>query len=231
MHPVKYQSPTSKKPLVFHCSYKIEFKELQVLLGRMKDNWKFAHLKGSSSMHVLDKFNISLQVRTARYQLLASNLPHYIVTEFRPQVERRLIYTNDPHYPALMILGNLPQLIVHANEHKVQAMRSIYDTVVGQWAQTPFRTPDADLEEFIADADFEDADEADAADPAPEDENVDAKLFIIQFIVDQLSLEVQSRGRSIAELQVSGVKALFTKRPIDISLSLSVHGLLLVDAL
>lgn len=43
-------------------SYKIEFNDLQVLLGRMKDNWKFAHLKGASSLHVLDRFNIALQV-------------------------------------------------------------------------------------------------------------------------------------------------------------------------
>lgn len=46
-----------------------------------------------------------------------------------------------------------------------------------------------------------------------------------------MRLQVQSRGRSIAELQVSGVKAFFTKRPVDTSLSLSVHSLLLVDAL
>lgn len=35
----------------------------------------------------------------------------------------------------------------------------------------------------------------------------------------------------MAELQVSGVRAGFTKRPFDTSLSLSVHSLLLVDAL
>jgi len=90
-----------------------------------------------------------------------------------------------------MILGNLPQLIVHANEHKIQAMRSIYDTVVGYWAQTPFRTPDASIEEF-ADTDFENTERVDTVDSPPEDENVDTKLFIIQFIVDQLSLEVSS---------------------------------------
>lgn len=43
--------------------------------------------------------------------------------------------------------------------------------------------------------------------------------------------QVQSRGRSIAEVQVCGVKAAATSRPRDLSLSLSVHSLLLVDAL
>lgn len=159
-----------------------------------------------------------------------------------------------------MILGNLPKLIVHANEHKIQALKSIYDTVVGYWAQTPFRTPDATNETFVGDMNSEVVVSSphDVPDAAPNNDASDAKLFIIQFIVDQLSLEVhrinyriiflnqllyayfyqfflscqiQSRGRSIAELQVSGVKALFTKRPLDTSLSLSVHSLLLVDAL
>lgn len=44
-------------------------------------------------------------------------------------------------------------------------------------------------------------------------------------------VQVQSRGRSIAEVQVCGVKAALTARPCDLSLSLSVHSLLLVDAL
>lgn len=43
--------------------------------------------------------------------------------------------------------------------------------------------------------------------------------------------QVQSRGRSIAEVQVMGVRAALARRPRDTSLSLSVHSLLLVDAL
>lgn len=48
---------------------------------------------------------------------------------------------------------------------------------------------------------------------------------------DLLFCQVQSRSRSVVELQVSGVRLSFTKRPYDTSLTLSVHGLLLVDAL
>lgn len=57
------------------------------------------------------------------------------------------------------------------------------------------------------------------------------KLVIMQFSVDQMSLEVQSRGRSIAELQVTGVRAGLTQRAHETNVSLSVHGLLLVDAI
>ena len=38
-------------------------------------------------------------------------------------------------------------------------------------------------------------------------------------------------GCLIAELQVLGVKANYVKRPYDLSVSLGVHGLRLVDAL
>lgn len=108
------------------------------------------------------------------------------------QVERRVIYTTDPQYPALMILGNLPKLIVHANEQKVQAMRSIYDTVVGYWAQTPFRTPDAMTDEFLNEMDIEFAakTQLDSATLEPNNDSADSKLFMIQFIVDHLALEV-----------------------------------------
>jgi len=42
---------------------------------------------------------------------------------------------------------------------------------------------------------------------------------------------VQSRNRSVAELQVSGVRASLTQRPYDTSVTLTVHSLLLVDAM
>ena len=43
--------------------------------------------------------------------------------------------------------------------------------------------------------------------------------------------QLQSRGRSVAELQVTGVRANLNKRPHESTATLSVHSLLLVDAL
>jgi vacuolar protein sorting-associated protein 13D len=34
---------------------------MQVIVGRIKDNWRLAHLAGTSNLHVLDKFSITLQ--------------------------------------------------------------------------------------------------------------------------------------------------------------------------
>ncbi len=69
--------------------------ELQVMVGRAMDNWKHAHNKGTSHMHVVDKFSISLQF------------------------ERRLLYTSDPQWPKATLSGTLPSLVLHVNEQKV----------------------------------------------------------------------------------------------------------------
>ena len=42
--------------------YRASMNGMQVILGKVKDNWRHAHLKGVSSLHVLDKFSIALQL-------------------------------------------------------------------------------------------------------------------------------------------------------------------------
>ena len=48
--------------------YTLDLSELQVMVGRAKDNWKHAHNKGTSHMHVVDKFSISLQLERLVYR-------------------------------------------------------------------------------------------------------------------------------------------------------------------
>uniref|UniRef100_A0A0A9WG36 Vacuolar protein sorting-associated protein 13D n=3 Tax=Lygus hesperus TaxID=30085 RepID=A0A0A9WG36_LYGHE len=183
--------------------YTIELSDLQILVGCVRDNWKYAHLKGTSSLHILDKFNISLQM------------------------ERRVVHTIDPQYPSLTLTGNLPKLVAHINEDKVTAIRTLVDVISGKGLISPLRSQDTTPTE-----DFIDGAMAESVSQLEEDDvDMGARLFMLQFSIDQMALEVQSRGRSVAELQVTGVKLSFTKRPFDTSLSLSVHGLLLVDAL
>lgn len=185
--------------------YTVEFGDLQILVGKVKDNWKYAHLKGTSTLHVLDRFNISLQI------------------------ERRVVFTRDPQFPSLTVSGNLPKLVVHVNESKIQALRTMVDIISGPGLPSPFRSQEPSMpRENIESSDTDDEmlEEKDE-----KSEKLMSRLVMLQFSIDQMALEVQSRGRSVAELQVSGVRAGFTKRPFDTSLSLSVHSLLLVDAL
>ncbi|XP_031630682.1 vacuolar protein sorting-associated protein 13D isoform X2 [Contarinia nasturtii] len=199
--------------------YKMDLTDLQVLVCKSNERWLFASAKGSSTLHVLDRFSISLQV------------------------ERRAVHTNDPQYPNLTIAGTLPKLNAHVNEQKITAITTMLNIISSSNIQSPHRTPNDSIEdtftaEMIAeecDSDNIDGEATNQRGPSNrtsiESENEASKLFMLQFSIDQMSLEVQSRGRCIAELQVTGVKAAFSKRPEDINVTLSVHGLLLVDAI
>ncbi|XP_039449054.1 intermembrane lipid transfer protein Vps13D isoform X2 [Culex pipiens pallens] len=185
--------------------YHIHLTDLQVLVCRGKERWNFASNKGTSTLHVLDRFSISLQV------------------------ERRAVYTSDPQYPSLTLSGTLPKLNAHINEYKVQSVLTLINLLT---KSNP--TPDAPDP-----AEPPSTNTSNTLQPPSDDESItensyrkeSANIVVFQFTIDQLSLEVQSRGRSIAELQVSGVKAGYSKRPEDITLTLSVHGLLLADAM
>lgn len=180
--------------------YCVELTDLQILIGKVKDNWRYAHSKGTSTLHVLDRFNISMQI------------------------ERRVIQTADPLYPSLTLNANLPKLVAHLNEYKVSAARTLARLINATGLPSPFSTPETKLEDQIVVEDEEDSTSFDTSIEM-------SRLLTLQFTVDNLALEVQSRGRSVAELQVAGVKAAFTKRPMDVCITLTVHSLLLVDAL
>lgn len=181
--------------------YNVELTDMQVLVGKVKDNWRYAHNKGTSTMHVLDRFNISLKI------------------------ERRIVHTTDPLYPSLTLNANLPKLVAHFNESKISSARTLMQIISATGLPSPFTDSEHLVEDIVSEL------------PANEDSiSVDtsiemSRLMMLQFTVDHLAMEVQSRGRSVAELQVSGVKVAFTKRPVDINIALTVHSLLLVDAL
>lgn len=180
--------------------YCLELTDSQILIGKAKDNWRYAHNKGTSSLHVLDRFNISLQI------------------------EQRIIPTTDPHYPSLTLSANLPKLVAHLNENKIMAARNLMHIITATGLPSPFKTPDNPIDGVVENADEDDSTSLDTSIEM-------SRLLMMQFTVDQMSLEVQSRGRCVAELQVAGVKLAFTKRMVDMGITLSVHSLLLVDGL
>ncbi|KAJ8964860.1 hypothetical protein NQ314_004578 [Rhamnusium bicolor] len=180
--------------------YFLELAEMQILIGKAKDNWRYALNKGSSNLHVLDRFNISLQI------------------------ERRVVHTSDPSYPSVTLNANLPKLTVHLNENKIMSARNLVRLVTTTGLPSPFKSAATPVD-VVPESDQEEMSES-------LDTSIElSRLLMVQFTIDQMLLEVQSRGRCIAELQVVGVKVAFTKRVVDISITLTVHSLLLVDAL
>ena len=197
---------------------------MQIIVGRVKDNWKHAHIKGNSQLHILDRFSIALNF------------------------ERRIVSTNDPNLPNIMIAGNLPKLVVHVNEDKVHTLERITRLLLGDLedhnlpnqssascqTESDFGlTTDLpyDSEKVTEETDMEsDQNFFSKWEPKP-DVDASTKLLLLYFCVSDMSVQLQSQGKSIAELQVTGVKASFTRRPYDTNIAMSVHSLLLVDAM
>nr|XP_018896804.1 PREDICTED: vacuolar protein sorting-associated protein 13D isoform X1 [Bemisia tabaci] len=186
-------------------SYSLHLCDLQILVGHVKDNWKHAHVKGASTLHVLDRFNISLQI------------------------ERRVIFTIDPQFPSLVLTGSLPKLVVHINEQKIQAMRTLLSILSGAGLPSPFRSPDTPSDLGVKELDSEPVEDTSAL---PNAEPMESDQYAqLQFTVNQMSLELQSRGRAVAEVQVCRVRAACCQKLSNTHVSLSVHSLLVVDAL
>ena len=82
--------------------YSLSFLDLQIMVGRVKDNWKHVQDIDVGPTHVVEKFNVHLQL------------------------ERRLIYTSDPKYPGAVLSGNLPDLKIHINEDKISALKNCF---------------------------------------------------------------------------------------------------------
>lgn len=178
--------------------YNVHFSDLQLLVCRIKDNWKQAHLKGTSALHLLDRFSILIHVE--KYGRIT------------PGLEK----------PLLSLSASLPHLVAHINEPKVHAIVSITNKFRSSNPNQPVPTYETDTDED------DDADEFDSASVRITSEE---HWFIAQFNIEQLSVELQSRGRSVAELQVGGVQASYSMRPSNSSIHLAVHSLLLVDAM
>ncbi|KAL1478254.1 hypothetical protein MTO96_016438 [Rhipicephalus appendiculatus] len=212
--PVK-ETPMSDADIYSHMykKYTLNLQDMQVLIGSGKDSWKFAQSKGTSRMHVLDRFSITIQV------------------------ERRLLATDDPHWPSVVLNMKLPRLTAHVNEQKVHAMqmclsrlRESTSTRPAGWSSQGPSSPCASAIDL--DKAFQQEGMSEGSFANRSKESHDASLLLVaQCSIEQMCLEVQSRGRCIAELQVSGIHATFSKTPQDLSVTMSVHGLLLVDAL
>lgn len=62
-------------------------------------------------MHVIDRFNINLHLERRILEVLPDNSS-----------------SGDSQWPHLVLSGSLPQLVVHINEQKVNAIRNICST-------------------------------------------------------------------------------------------------------
>ncbi|XP_060085097.1 intermembrane lipid transfer protein VPS13D-like [Ylistrum balloti] len=205
--------------------YNLELSDLQVMVGKMSDNWRYTRgSRSSTHFHVIDKLSLNLQF------------------------ERRLIYTPDPEWPTTTLSGNMPCLTLHINEQKMLALHRCVETLSQPTSASSALGPDlsssgsgVSMTESMSGVDLSShsnnvslnsssASEKKMSDKMKEVLE-DSRLMLAKFTINAMTLEVQSRGRPIVELQVTKVNANLTKRPYDTKVGLTVHSLLVVDAL
>ncbi|XP_073089325.1 intermembrane lipid transfer protein VPS13D isoform X8 [Manis javanica] len=193
--------------------YSLSFMDLQIMVGRVKDNWKHVQDIDVGPTHVVEKFNVHLQL------------------------ERRLIYTSDPKYPGAVLSGNLPDLKIHINEEKISALKNCFALLT-----TPeMKASDTQIKEKIFPQGRHRGSLQDSVmnltqsfvmlEQHTREVLVESQLLLAEFKVNCMQLGVESNGRYISVLKVFGTNAHFVKRPYDAEVSLTVHGLLLVDTM
>ncbi|KAJ7401442.1 hypothetical protein BTVI_95875 [Pitangus sulphuratus] len=195
--------------------YTLSFMDLQIMVGRVKDNWKHVQDSDVGPTHVVEKFNVHLQL------------------------ERRLIYTSDPKYPGAVLSGNLPDLKIHINEDKILALKNC----LTQLSTSESKSADAlhlgrdkifaEVDQFgsLHDSVMNLTQSVVMLEQHTREVLVESQLLLAEFKVNCMQLGVESNGRYISVLKVFGTNAHFVKRPYDAEVSLTVHGLLLVDTM
>uniref|UniRef100_A0A8C3LM71 Vacuolar protein sorting 13 homolog D n=1 Tax=Chrysolophus pictus TaxID=9089 RepID=A0A8C3LM71_CHRPC len=195
--------------------YTLSFLDLQIMVGRVKDNWKHVQDSDVGPTHVVEKFNVHLQL------------------------ERRLIYTSDPKYPGAVLSGSLPDLKIHINEDKILALKNCCTQLSAS------ETKSSDGLNLGKDKIFSEVDQLGTLHDSvmnltqsvvmleqhTREVLVESQLLLAEFKVNCMQLGVESNGRYISVLKVFGTNAHFVKRPYDAEVSLTVHGLLLVDTM
>uniref|UniRef100_A0A8D0UTI3 UBA domain-containing protein n=1 Tax=Sus scrofa TaxID=9823 RepID=A0A8D0UTI3_PIG len=193
--------------------YSLSFLDLQIMVGRVKDNWKHVQDIDVGPTHVVEKFNVHLQL------------------------ERRLIYTSDPKYPGAVLSGNLPDLKIHINEDKIAALKNCFallTTPEMKTLDTQFKEkifPQGGQRGSLQDSVMNLTQSIVTLEQHTREVLVESQLLLAEFQVNCMQLGVESNGRYISVLKVFGTNAHFVKRPYDAEVSLTVHGLLLVDTM
>ncbi|XP_029689291.1 vacuolar protein sorting-associated protein 13D isoform X3 [Takifugu rubripes] len=203
--------------------YSLSFMDMQIMVGRCKDNWKHLQESEVGPTHVVEKFNVLLQL------------------------EQRLRYTSDPELPGALLSGTLPDLKVHINLEKMTALRSCLTRLsspsINDGERSSEKSPDPLTLRHDKIFQREDSlwklhgsaknltQSVMTLEQHTREVLVESRLLLAEFNINYMQLGVESDGRYICVLKVFGTNAHFVKRPYDAEVSLTVHGLLLVDTL
>ncbi|XP_039611356.1 vacuolar protein sorting-associated protein 13D isoform X2 [Polypterus senegalus] len=201
--------------------YSLSFLDLQIMIGRHKEDWKHLHESELGPTHVVEKFNVLLQL------------------------EQRLCYTSNPEHPGATLSGTLPDLKILLNEQKILALRSCLSALGSGTESSEDKEQSENLtlsksaslfheNSFSKDEDGSSRNLTQSVmtlEQHTKEVLVESRLLVAEFKVHYVQLGIESKGSYISVLKVFGTNARFVKRPYDAEVSLTVHGLMLVDTM
>ena len=162
-------------------TFSIHLTNLQVIIGRMKDNWRHAHVKGTSALHILDKFSIALQL------------------------QRRTVPTDDIDMPKFALSGTLPKLSIHINEGKIQAIGRMAQLLIGESDDAPMSQSEhsccASTQTPVPVKQLDLDSKSSESPPMFDSTQIrsEAMIILVYFCVNDMSIELQSLEKSIVE--------------------------------
>ncbi|XP_022802556.1 vacuolar protein sorting-associated protein 13D-like isoform X2 [Stylophora pistillata] len=135
--------------------YTLDLSDIQMVVCNVKEDWSEVASKPflTSDAHVVDKFTISIQL------------------------ERRLLFTADPQYPAVNLHAKLPSLILHINEHKLQALTKCVKQLSRPKVSNP--TPPVTQQRIVA-----------SSTPLPHVERIDSSLDDVYYSLYSSSVTI-----------------------------------------
>ncbi|KAE8593143.1 hypothetical protein XENTR_v10019000 [Xenopus tropicalis] len=194
--------------------YSLSCMDLQIMVGHVKDNWKHMHDVEVGPAHVVEKFNVLLQL------------------------QRRLMYTSDPNYPGAILSGTLPDLKIHVNEEKISALQRCFTRLTNSETKPSDNTlrkekifNERENSGRLQDSVMNLTQSIVTLEQHTREVLVESHLLLAEFKINYMQLGVESCGQYISVLKVFGSNAHFLKRPYDAEVTLTVHGLLMVDTM
>jgi len=140
-----------------------------------------------------------------------------------------MVYSDDPQWPALKLEATLPKLTLHFNESKIQTSRSVISAFFGNdhvAAGVPEKLSLSHLSDSQINLHEAEADrKMEGANPTL------ATQIMAQFTIQTVSVDIQTQGRSIAELQVVGARTIISKNSVDTGVLFVIQNMLLADAI
>ncbi|XP_034133792.1 vacuolar protein sorting-associated protein 13D isoform X2 [Drosophila guanche] len=178
---------------------------------------------------IYDKYSINfsnLQVLVCKYEerwqaCLKTSSNFHLIDKFDITItlEQRNIFTVDPEYPSFTLFGSCPTILIHGNELLINNFFGIMNPTVDTLKDVG-KVYRGGNQTYASEQRVNNLDSID-----------DKSRVVVEFAIGQLAIEMQSKEKSIAELQIIGARAGLIKESNETNITMSVHGLLLVDAI